>query len=252
MEKRFEGKTALITGAGSGIGAATALLFANQGCKVIVADINEQNGEDIVNRIRHYGGEGYFIPADVSNASACMELVDAAVQRYGQLDIAVNNAGIGGESNAIADMSVEGWDHVIAVNLNSVFYCMKYELQTMMKAGKGTIVNISSILGQVGFANASGYVAAKHGIVGLTKNAAIEYAEKGIRVNVVGPAFIDTPLLANSGIDNAMKTQLATLHPIGRLGNADEVATLILWLSSEEASFVNGAYYAVDGGYLSK
>jgi NAD(P)-dependent dehydrogenase (short-subunit alcohol dehydrogenase family) len=147
-------------------------------------------------------------------------------------------------------MSTNGWEHVIAVNLNSVFYCMKYQLGQMVKQGKGTIVNMSSILGQVGFANSAGYVAAKHGIVGLTQTAALEYSGKGIRINAVGPAFINTPLLANAGIDDQMKAYLTKLHPIGRLGASEEVAELVIWLSSDKASFVTGSYYPVDGGYL--
>jgi NAD(P)-dependent dehydrogenase (short-subunit alcohol dehydrogenase family) len=147
-------------------------------------------------------------------------------------------------------MIINGWYKVIAVNLSSVFYCMKYELQQMLKQGKGAIVNMASILGQVGFATASGYVAAKHGVVGLTQNAAVEYAAKGIRINAVGPAFINTPLLDN--MDAAAKQMLVSLHPIGRLGEANEVAELVAWLSSDKASFVTGSYYPVDGGYLAR
>jgi len=146
-------------------------------------------------------------------------------------------------------MSVDGWQKVINVNLNSVFYCMKYEIPLMLKSGHGAIVNMSSILGQVGFANSAAYVAAKHGVVGLTKNAAIEYARQGIRVNAIGPAFINTPLL--SVLDDQIKTALTALHPIGRMGEAREVAELVIWLSSDNASFVTGSYYAIDGGYLS-
>ncbi|MBN8788289.1 MAG: SDR family oxidoreductase [Terrimonas sp.] len=246
----IKNKTALVTGAGSGIGKAVAELYARLGAKVVVSDVNEAHGQEVVSQIKSAGGEAVFIKADVSDAAACEALIAGTVKQYGSLDIACNNAGIGGEANFIADMSIEGWNKVIAVNLNSVFYCMKYELQQMLRQGKGAIVNMASILGQVGFATASGYVAAKHGVVGLTQNAAIEYAAKGIRTNAVGPAFINTPLLDN--MDAAAKQMLVSLHPIGRLGEANEVAELVAWLSSDKASFVNGSYYAVDGGYLSK
>lgn len=246
----LKNKTALVTGGGSGIGKATAALFAQYGARVVVSDINEKNGEETVSFIKSKGGDAVFIKADVSNAAACETLVADTVKQYGSLDIAFNNAGIGGEANLTADMSIEGWNKVIAVNLNSVFYCMKYELQQMLKQGKGAIVNMSSILGQVGFATAAGYVAAKHGVVGLTQNAGMEYAAKGIRVNAVGPAFINTPLLDN--MDAAAKQMLVSLHPAGRLGEANEVAELVIWLSSDKASFINASYYPVDGGYLSK
>lgn len=248
--EHLQNKVALVTGAGSGIGKAVAELYAKLGAKVVVSDVNETHGADVVSQIKAAGGEAIFIKADVSDAAACEALVAGTVKQYGSLDIAVNNAGIGGEANLAGDMSINGWDKVIAVNLSSVFYCMKYELQQMLKQGKGAIVNMASILGQVGFATASGYVAAKHGVVGLTQNAAIEYADKGIRINAVGPAFINTPLLDN--MDAATKQMLVSLHPIGRLGEANEVAELVAWLSSDKASFVTGSYYPVDGGYLAK
>ena len=150
-------------------------------------------------------------------------------------------------------MSIDGWNKIIAVNLSSVFYCMKYELMQMQKQGKGAIVNNSSILGQVGFVNAAGYVAAKHGVIGLTQNAALEYSAKGIRINAVGPAFINTPLLTDAGMDdNVKQSVLVPLHPIGRLGESREVAELVVWLSSDKTSFVTGSYYAIDGGYLAR
>lgn len=250
--RQLENKVAIVTGAASGIGAATALLFARQGAKVILSDINETSGKAIVSEITNHGGQAVFVKADVSRAEDCRKLIAEATALYGRLDIAFNNAGIGGESNAVGDMSIEGWEKVIAVNLNSVFYCMKYEIQAMEKNGSGTIVNMASILGQVGFAHAAGYVAAKHGILGLTKTAAIEYSARNIRINVVGPGFIDTPLLATAGIDGNAKTQIAGMHPIGRLGKAEEVAELVLWLVSEKSSFVSGAYYPIDGGYLAQ
>jgi len=249
MNRIFENKVALVTGAGSGIGQAAALLYAEQGASVIVSDINEKGGMETVDTVRKTGGKASFVKADVSVAEECRKLTEETIRVYNRLDIAFNNAGIGGEMNPVADMSVDGWQKVINVNLNSVFYCMKYEIPLMLKSGHGAIVNMSSILGQVGFANSAAYVAAKHGVVGLTKNAAIEYARQGIRVNAIGPAFINTPLL--SVLDDQIKTALTALHPIGRMGEAREVAELAIWLSSDNASFVTGSYYAIDGGYLS-
>ncbi len=249
----LKGKTAIVTGGASGIGEATALLYAEEGCNVVVSDVQEEKGNNLVQKIRQLNGKAIFVKADVSKPEDCEILVNKAVATFGSLDIAFNNAGIGGESNAVADMSIEGWNHVIAVNLNSVFYCMKYELLQMQKQGKGSIINNSSILGQVGFANAAGYVAAKHGVIGLTKNAALEYSSKGIRINAVGPAFINTPLLTEAGMDdNVKQSVLIPMHPIGRLGESKEVAELVVWLSSHKASFVTGSYYAIDGGYLAR
>lgn len=252
MNYDFASYVALVTGGGSGIGRATALLFAEHGAKVVVSDIDETGGLETVDQIRLLDETATFIKADVSKHEECKHLIDRTIETYGRLDIAVNNAGISGESNPIADMSIEGWNKVISTNLDSIFYCMKYEIKQMEKQHKGAIINISSILGKVGFANAAGYVAAKHGILGLTKNGAIEYSSKGIRINAVGPAFINTPMLTNAGIDTSIKEQLIKLHPIGRFGEAHEIAELIIWLASEKASFITGSYYAVDGGYLSQ
>src|SRR6476646_12213555 len=249
MEKMFENRVVIVTGGGSGIGQATAILYAQGGAKVIVPEIDEKGGQETVASIKKAGGDASLLKTDVSNPEDCEALVKTTIRIYGRLDMAFNNAGIGGEMNPVADMSVEGWLKVINVNLNSVFYCMKYQLPEMLKQGHGSIVNMSSILGQVAFANSAAYVAAKHGVVGLTRNAAVEYAKQGMRVNAVGPAFINTPLL--SALDQKMKDALMTMHPIGRLGEPKEVAELVVWLSSDKASFVTGNYYAVDGGYLS-
>jgi len=203
-----------------------------------------------VNKINNQSGKAIFRKADVSDARQCEELVQAAVEAFGSVDYCFNNAGISGESNPVADLSIEGWNKTIRVNLNSVFYCMKYQIAQMLKQGNGAIVNNSSILGAVGFANASSYVAAKHGVIGLTQSAAIEYSKNGIRVNAIGPGFINTPLLTKAGIDDKVKKSIVMLHPIGRLGKSAEVAELVFWLTSDKASFVTGGYYAVDGGYL--
>ncbi len=249
----LSGKTAIVTGGASGIGEATALLFAENGCNVVVSDLDENLGNAVVEKIKQAGTKALFIKADVSKPGDCENLIYETIQTFGSVDIAFNNAGIGGESNAVADMSIDGWNNVINVNLNSVFYCMKYELMQMQKQGKGAIVNNSSILGQVGFANAAAYAAAKHGVVGLTQNAALEYSAKNIRINAIGPGFISTPLLAKAGMDDNIKQSvLVPMHPIGRLGESREVAELVIWLSSDKASFVTGSYYAIDGGYLAK
>ena len=249
----LKNKTVLITGGASGIGEATALLYAEEGCNVVVSDLQEEKGNKVVQKISQLNGKSIFVKADVSKPQDCEILVNKTIATFGSLDIAFNNAGIGGENNAVADMSIEGWNKIIAVNLNSVFYCMKYELMQMQKQGSGAIVNNSSILGQVGFANAAGYVAAKHGVIGLTQNAALEYSAKVIRINAIGPAFINTPLLTESGMDDTVKQNvLVPMHPIGRLGESKEVAELVVWLSSDKASFVTGSYYAIDGGYLAR
>lgn len=252
MEASFSGKVALVTGAGSGIGRAAALLYAAHGAHVLVSDIDNKGGEETVRMIKEKGGAAHFEMTDVSKEKQCEQLVRNTVKQFGRLDIAFNNAGIGGEANPVGSMSIDGWDKVIAVNLSSVFYCMRYEIPAMLEQGGGVIVNMASILGWVGFANSAAYVAAKHGVVGLSQNAALEYATQNIRVNAVGPGFISTPLLDKAHMDDAVKKMLVSLHPMGRLGRAEEVAELVLWLSSEKSSFVTGSYYPVDGGYLSR
>lgn len=246
----MKNKTVIITGAASGIGKATAELFSKEGANVIVSDIQETEGNSVVKEIIAGGGKASFFKTDVSKPEEMEALVNYAIKTYGKLDVAVNNAGIGGELNPVADMSIEGWQKVISINLSSLFYGMKYQIQAMLKSGGGSIVNISSILGSVGFAGSAGYTAAKHGVVGLTQTAALEYSAQNIRVNAVGPGFIDTPLL--NALDAEMKKQIVALHPIGRLGKSEEVAELILWLSSDKSSFVTGSYYPIDGGYLAK
>jgi NAD(P)-dependent dehydrogenase (short-subunit alcohol dehydrogenase family) len=241
----LDGKVAVVTGAASGIGRSIAQMYAREGARVVVSDIDEAGTAETVRRIREAGGEAEPVRTDVSRPDECEALVARALELYGRLDCACNNAGISGEQAAIADISIEGWDRVIAVNLSSVFYSMKYEIRAML-AGGGAIVNMSSVLGAVGMAGAAGYVTAKHGILGLTQNAALEYASHGIRVNAVGPAFISTPLIAG------MEDAVLPLHPIGRLGAPAEVAELVVFLSSPRASFIAGAYYPVDGGYLAR
>ena len=246
----MKNKTVIITGAASGIGKATAELFAEQGASVVISDIQEDEGRVITENIIASGGKASFFKTDVARPEDMEALVNFTVKTYGRLDVAVNNAGIAGELNPIADMSIESWQKVIAVNLNSLFYGMKYQIPAMLKSGGGSIVNISSILGAVGFAGSAAYTAAKHGAVGLSQTAALEYSAQGIRINAVGPGFIETPML--SSLDAEMKEQVVALHPIGRLGTSEEVAELIYWLGSDKSSFVTGSYYPIDGGYLAR
>lgn len=250
--KDFDGKVALVTGAASGIGESIALLYAKHGAKVVVSDIDDPGGQETVDAISKASGEAVYVHADVSKPDDCMRLVGEALARYDRLDFACNNAGIGGEQNPVAQLSVEGWDRTIAINLSGVFYCMRYEIQAMLKNGGGSIVNMASILGQVGFAGAAAYVSAKHGVVGLTQTAALEYSKMGIRINAVGPAFIQTPMIEGVTADPGTAQNLAAAHPIGRLGLPGEVAELVIWLSSVKASFVTGNYYPADGGYLAQ
>lgn len=245
-------RVAIVTGASSGIGRAIALAYAGAGAKVVVSDISSAGGEETVGLIRKAGGTATFIAADVSRPQDCESLVARTVAEYQRLDIACNNAGIGGDILPTADYPLQAWDRVIGVNLSGVFYCMKYQIPQMLKTGGGAIVNMASILGAVGFAGAPAYTAAKHGVLGLTKAAALEYGSQGIRVNSVGPAFIHTPMIAPLEGDDATRQQLVAQHPIGRLGQPEEVAALVLWLSSPAASFATGAYYPVDGGFLAR
>jgi NAD(P)-dependent dehydrogenase (short-subunit alcohol dehydrogenase family) len=248
----MNGKVAVVTGASTGIGRCVAEFYVREGASVLLADVNAGAGESAVKEIDPSGKKAAFFAADVSKPEDCERMVAAALEKFGRLDFACNNAGIGGEQNPTADYSVEGWQRVIGVNLSGVFYCMKYEIPAMLKNGGGAIVNMASILGQVSFLGAVGYVAAKHGVVGLTKNAAVEYAAQGIRVNAVGPGFISTPMISALEENKPAYDMLVSLHPVGRLGKPEEVAELVIWLSSEKASFVTGAYYPVDGGYLSR
>lgn len=248
----LEGEVAIVTGAASGIGRAIALAYAREGARVVVSDIDEGDGQETVRLVgaARQGAESIFVRADASKPEDLEALVARTVERFGALHVACNNAGIGGELNPVGEMSVKGWRAVIELNLSGVFYAMRSQIPAMLAAGGGAIVNMASILGAVGAARSSGYVAAKHGVVGLTQAAALEYAPQAIRINAVGPGYIDTPLLESLSPD--ARAALVGLHPIGRLGRAEEVAELVAWLSSDRASFVTGAYYPVDGGYLAQ
>jgi NAD(P)-dependent dehydrogenase (short-subunit alcohol dehydrogenase family) len=246
----LEGKVAVVTGAGSGIGRACAEQFAREGARLVVGDIDERSNAETLALVHGAGGRGIAVRCDTSKAEDGEALVAAAVRTYGALHVAVNNAGIGGPQAYTADYPLDGWDNVIAVNLSGVFYGMKYQIPAMIHSGGGSIVNISSILGAVAFRGAPAYVAAKHGVLGLTQNAAVEYAAHKVRVNSVGPAFIKTPLL--NTLSPEITQRLVGMHPIGRLGEPSEVAELVTWLSSDKASFVTGSYYPVDGGFLAQ
>ena len=248
--KQLENKVAIITGAGSGIGKATAALFAEQGAKVVVSDISETNGLAAVEELKKNGGDAYFVKADSSIPADNQALVEQTLKQYGALDIAVNNAGIGGPLSPTAEYSIEGWQKVIDINLSGVFYGLRYQIPAMLKKG-GSIINVASILGQAATKFSPAYVAAKHGVVGLTKAAALENADKKIRINSIGPGYIKTPLVMSS-LDEPAINALVGLHPMGRLGESEEIAELILWLASSKSSFVTGAYYPIDGGYLAQ
>jgi len=245
--KSLENKVAIITGGASGIGKACAELFVKEGAKVCIADLNEELGN---NAAAELGENAMFLKADSSSAEDNKMIVQKTVEKFGALHIAVNNAGIGGEANKIADLSLEGWKKVIDINLNGVFYGMHYQIPEIKKNG-GSIVNMASILGSVGFANSSAYVAAKHGVVGLTKTAAWEYGTDNVRINAVGPGFIKTPLVDNALDADTLKF-LESQHAFQRLGDPNEVAELVLWLASDKSSFATGTYYPIDGGYLAK
>lgn len=242
---------AIVTGGGSGIGRAISLLYALEGAKIIVSDVDEKGGNETVAQIDAKGGGAIFVKADTSMPIDSRKVVEAAVEKFGGLHIAVNNAGIGGPLSPVGEYPVDGWDKVISINLSGVFYGLRYQIPAMLISGGGSIVNIASILGKVGTKGSAAYVAAKHGVIGLTEAAALEYADQKIRINSIGPGYIVTPLLTKS-LDAAAMKALTGLHPMGRLGTSEEVAELALWLNSDKASFVTGSYYNVDGGYLAQ
>ncbi|WP_316829645.1 glucose 1-dehydrogenase [Pedobacter aquatilis] len=244
----LENKVAVVSGAGSGIGRAIAITYASEGAKVVVADINEEHANETVKLIKSKGGDAIAVKADSSKAEENQRLIEEVVKQYGRLDIACNNAGMGGPAKPTGDYEPEEWDRVIALNLNGVFYACKYELQQMEKNGGGSIINIASIHGQVAAPNSPAYTASKHAVVGLTKNIAVEYAQKNIRCNAVGPGYIETPLLTANLNEAAMKA-VAGKSAMNRLGTVEEIASLVAFLSSDKSSFTTGSYIIADGGY---
>lgn len=246
----FDGKVALITGAANGIGEATAVGFASRGASVLLADIDVDHGNAVAARITDEGGIASFIRTDVSNSSDVQSMVAAAVERYGRLDYAHNNAGIVGGGATVVDMPEETWSQGIAVMLTGVFLCLKYEIPVMLRHGGGAIVNTSSGAGIIGFPTMANYVAAKHGVIGLTKTAALEFATQGIRINAICPGTARSKMVDEwIGGDPDQEAVVASLHPIGRIAEAEEIANGVMWLCSDAASFMIGHSMVMDGGF---
>ena len=253
MAGRLDGKIALITGAGSGIGRASALTFAREGAKVAVADKVVDGGQETVRMVEAAGGTASFIEVDVSDAASVEAMVNATVETYGRIDCAYNNAGIEGQVAPTDSYADDMFDKVIAVNLTGVWLCMKYEIPRLLEQGGGAIVNTASGAGLIGVAGLSAYVASKHGVIGLTKTAALEYAKSGIRVNAVCPGLIQTPMVERLTADQPQLGEaLVAMEPVGRTGRPEEIAESVVWLCSDAASFVTGHAMSVDGGFVAQ
>jgi NAD(P)-dependent dehydrogenase (short-subunit alcohol dehydrogenase family) len=249
----MEGKVAIVTGASAGIGRATALAFSRAAAAIVVADVDEERGEKTVVEIEEAGGAAAFVQTDVSDPDEVTALVARTVERFGRLDYAFNNAGIEGTPSPTAECTLENWHRTIAVNLTGVFLCMREEISAMLESGGGAIVNNSSVAGLVGFVGIPAYTASKHGVLGLTKTAALEYATQGIRVNAVCPGVIQTEMVTRFTHGDAVAAaQMLETEPIGRLGTPDEIAESVIWLCSDGASFVTGHALAVDGGFVAR
>jgi NAD(P)-dependent dehydrogenase (short-subunit alcohol dehydrogenase family) len=255
MLEQLTGKVALVTGGASGIGRATALTFAREGAKVVIGDMNAEGARQTVHIITESGGEATFVQVDVTQATEVEAMISKTVETYGRLDCAHNNAGIAGRMRApLHECPEDVWDHVLNINLKGVWLCMKYEIIQMLQQGGGSIVNTASIMGLVGsWSGTSAYNASKHGVVGLTKTAALEYAKLGIRINAVCPGYIRTPLIENALLSRPeMEEQIILRHPVGRMGRPEEIAEAVVWLCSDAASFVTGHTMTVDGGYVAQ
>ena len=252
--KEFEGKVALVTGGGSGIGRATALAFARDGAQVVIGNRNVQRGEETVAIIRKAGGTASFKRTDVLVTKDIEALANHAVKEYGGLDLAFNNAGVEGDVAPVVEQTEANYNAVMDVNVKGVWLSMKYEIPRMLERGGGAIVNCSSVAGLIGFPNMSIYMASKHAVIGLTKVAALEYSAKGIRINAVNPAVIDTEMVDRlaAGFGMSKEADLVPLHPIGRIGRVEEIAAAVLWLCSTKSSFVTGHSLVVDGGFTAR
>lgn len=244
----MKGKTALVTGAGSGIGRATAVAFARQGANVIVADVNPESGADTVKLIKEMGGEASFVACDISQANQVKKMVDTGVERYGRLDYALNNAGVSTRPAPTAGIQEGDWQRVININLNGTWYCLKHEIAQMKKQGGGAIVNTASLAGIRGREGIAAYTASKHAVIGLSKSAALDYAQAGIRINVVCPGLILTGMTAGLTAMPELAARLTDKIPMGHMGQAEDIANAVIWLCSDSAAFVTGQVIVVDGG----
>ncbi|MGA7381413.1 MAG: SDR family oxidoreductase [Terriglobales bacterium] len=251
MANELSGKVAIVTGGTSGIGRDTSILFAKAGAKVVVAGRRESEGKQTLEMVRAAGGEGLFVKTDVSQAAQVEALVEHTVQKFGRLDVAFNNAGIEGAIASIAEQPEAEWDRTIAINLKGVWLCLKYQIQQMLKQGSGgAIVNMASVAGLMGAAGFATYCASKHGVIGLTKSAALENVQHGIRVNVVCPSVIETPMGERLFGEAEVRTHMNSQHPMGRYGEPGEVSSAVLWMCSDGASYMTGQSLVIDGGFL--
>ncbi|MCO5397383.1 SDR family NAD(P)-dependent oxidoreductase [Ralstonia soli] len=249
--KEFNDKVVLITGGSTGIGRAAAAAFARDGAKLVLADVNADVGEAFAAELRKGGSDALFVRTDVSRAEDCEAMVARALETFGRLDVAFNNAGISdAPQTATPEYSLDLWEKIIGINLSGVFYCMRYEIPALLKSGGGAIINTSSIAGQIAFPGTAGYTASKHGVVGLTKVVAAEYGARGIRCNALAPGMIETPMTKAALDSEQARAAMLPGIPARRFGKPEEMADVVVWLGSSRASYVNGAYIAADGGYL--